>query len=263
MVYYRTLLLGLLCLLISSGSQMCKAQSNENLIISNALRYLDTPYVPHTLDNNIAEELIVNKKEVDCTTFVEYVLAESLSQSPNNTDGLTEEDFLTRIRYRYGFISGYPSRLHYTSEWIKEGVKNQFIKDITRIYSTDSMYVALSYMTEHPTFYKHLAKSPENVAAMKQIEKDVSGDLIRFLPKDKVPEQGLYWIKNGDILCFTVGIKGLDVSHMGFAYYQNNKLHLLHASYPYGKVIVDPNSVSTMLKKNRNWTGIRVLRPQL
>lgn len=239
------------------------AQNTDNSMIINALKYLETPYVPHVLDNSQYEQLIVNKQEVDCTTLVEYVLSESLSGSPLNTDSLSEEDFLTRIRYRNGIISGYPSRLHYASEWIQEGVKNNFLKDITSLHSADKMYVVLSYMSMHPNFYKQLQNSPENLAAIKQIEKDASGQVIRFLPKDKLPPQGLFWIKDGDIICFTVGIRGLDISHMGIAHYQNNQLHLLHASYPHAKVLIDPLTVSEMLKKNKNWTGIRVLRPNM
>lgn len=240
-----------------------KAQSTENGMITNALKYLETPYVPHVLDNNLQEELVINKQEVDCTTLVEYVLAESLENSPLNTDSLSQEDYLIRIRYRNGIISGYPSRLHYVSEWIQEGVSNGFLKDITSIYSEESMYVALSYMSSNPAFYKQLQNSPENIAAIKQVEADASGKVVRYLSKEKIPPQGLFWIKDGDIICFTVGIRGLDISHMGLAYYQNNKLHLLHASYPYAKVIIDPLTISEMLKKNKNWTGIRVLRPNI
>lgn len=234
-----------------------------NPIIKSALSYLYTPYVPHTLDINNTEDLIINKKEVDCTTFVEYVLAESLAKSERNVDNLTEEDYLTRIRYRNGIINGYPSRIHYTSEWIKEGVMNGYIQDLTQLFCKDSMYVALSYMTDHPSYYKHLQNSPENVAAMKEIEQNASGQLIRYLPKDKLPNQGLFWIKDGDIICFTVGVYGLDISHMGFAYYKQNQLHLLHASYPIGKVVIDPLPISEMLKNNKRWTGIRVLRPNI
>ncbi len=251
----------LLIVLIVGNASVSVAQDSMSPIIRNALSYLYTPYVPHTLDDNIFEELIINKEEVDCTTFVEYVLAETLSQSENNVDSLSEEDILLKIRYRDGIINGYPSRLHYASEWVAEGIKNLFLKDVTRNYSKDSMYVALSYMTNHPTFYKNLQNAPENVAAMKQVEKEASGQLIRYLPKHKVPENGLYWIKDGDIILFTVGIYGLDVSHMGFAYYKNNKLHLLHASYPQGKVIIDPLTIRQMLDKNKKWTGIRVIRP--
>lgn len=235
----------------------------ESPIIRTALSYLYTPYVAHTLDNGAQEHLVVNKREVDCTTFVEYVLAEVLTRSPKNIDRLSEQDILQKIRYRDGIIAGYPSRLHYASEWIEEGIKNGYLVDITQKYAQETMYVVLSYMTDHPSFYKNLKDAPENVAAMKQVEQEASGKLVHYLPKDKVSNQGAYWIKQGDIICFTTGIYGLDISHMGFAYYKNNRLHLLHASYPQAKVIIDSSTIREMLIRNKRWTGIRVLRPQI
>ena len=55
------------------------AQETDNdIMLANGIKYLGTPYAAHTLDTNATEELILNCDEVDCTTFIEYVLAESL-----------------------------------------------------------------------------------------------------------------------------------------------------------------------------------------
>ena len=208
------------------------------------------------------EKLVVNKKAVDCTTFVEYVLAQSLAQL-DSINKQSEKTFLQKIRYRDGIINGYTSRLHYFSEWIQEGEKNKFITDITALEATDSMYIALSYMSTHPQYYKHLSNSSQNREEIAEVEKSISGTIIKWLPEQKLPTEGLPWIKNGDIIALTVGIYGLDVSHVGFAIYQGGQLHLLHASSAKGKVIIEPIPLSTMLQRNKNWTGIRVLRPNV
>ena len=62
-----------------------------------------------SLDRDGEEELVIRTDAVDCLTFVEYTLAQALGSS------FTEN--LQKIRYRDGIIDGYPSRLHYTSDW--------------------------------------------------------------------------------------------------------------------------------------------------
>ena len=60
---------------------------------------------------------------VDCLTFVEYTLAQAL--------GSSFADNLQKIRYRDGIIDGYTSRLHYTSDWIENGVRQGLLEDVT------------------------------------------------------------------------------------------------------------------------------------
>ena len=83
---------------------------------------------------------------------------------------------------------------------------------------------------------------------------------MHYLPKNKLPYNGLSWIKNGDIIAITTNIPGLDVAHMGLAFYADGKLTLIHASSSDGKVAASTIALSQMLKNNANWTGIRVLR---
>lgn len=237
------------------------AQDNSEVMLSNGIKYLDIPYVAHTLEMNGPEELIINCDEVDCTTFVEYVLAESLS--PTEEGQVAEGDFadnLQKIRYRNGNIDGYTSRLHYISDWINNGVRNGFLEDVTASKGTATEKLSISYMSAHPQQYKQLANSSENVAKMKEIEQSLSGKTIKYLPKDKLPYNGFNWIKNGDIIAITTNTPGLDVIHMGIAFYVDGKLTLLHASSKDKKVEVSKVALSQMLKDNSKWTGIRVLR---
>ncbi len=250
------------------GAMLCASTLTPALaqagkeVVSNGVKYLDTPYVANTLESDDPEDLIINCDEMDCTTFVEYVLAESLTPKLPNGD-ISESDFadiLRKLRYRDGKINGYASRLHYISEWILNGVKYGFIDDITASNSTDVKQLALNYMTTHPEQYRQLKNSPENVAKMKQVEQSLNGKYTHYLPKDKLPNDGLPWIKEGDIIAITTNVPGLDVAHMGIAFYADGKLTLLHASQKEGKVVVSPIALAQMLKDNERWTGIRVLR---
>lgn len=237
------------------------AQENSDVMLSNGIKYLDVPYVAQTLELAGPEELIINCDEVDCTTFVEYVLAESLS--PTEEGQVAEGDFavnLQKIRYRNGEIDGYPSRLHYISDWINNGVRHGFLEDVTASKSSDTEKLSISYMSSNPQQYKQLANSTENLAKIKEIEKSLTGQTIKYLPKEKLPNNGMAYIKNGDIIAITTNTPGLDVAHMGIAFYVDGKLTLLHASSTDKKVVVSKLALPQMLKENSKWTGIRVLR---
>lgn len=257
----KKLFIGIACACATSFSVAAQGISNEDVMLTNAIKYLNTPYVEHTLDVNGPEELVLNCDEVDCTTFVEYVLAESLCPVVNGD--ISEGTFaqkLQQIRYRDGKINGYTSRLHYISDWINNGVRNDFLEDVTAEKSQDTQQLNLYYMSTHPQEYKQLVNSPENVATMKRIEESLTGQTIHYLPKDKVPYNGLTWIKNGDIIAITTNTPGLDIAHLGIAFYADGKLTLIHASSKEGKVIASTTTLAQMLKDNKKWTGIRVLR---
>ena len=214
--------------------------------------YLGTKYVANTLDQDGEESLVIRTDAVDCLTFVEYTLAQAL--------GSSFADNLQKIRYRDGIINGYPSRLHYTSEWIENGIRHGFLTDITAKNSAHTQKISLSYMSTHPKQYKKLADSPENVRQMAEYEKAISGKVVHWLPKSELPEAGLPWIMNGDIIAITTKMPGLDIAHVGIAEYKEGKLHLLHASSTLGKVVVSDEPLNHMLNNNKSWTGIRVVR---
>lgn len=77
-------LLGICCTLAIASS--VSAQEADNAMLKYGLSFLKTPYVAHTLEVNDEEKLVVNFDEVDCTTFVEYVLALSLSPVKDGGD---------------------------------------------------------------------------------------------------------------------------------------------------------------------------------
>ncbi|WP_291528566.1 N-acetylmuramoyl-L-alanine amidase-like domain-containing protein [Bacteroides sp. UBA939] len=253
-----TLLLSALCV----ATVNAQTEDKSNVMLNNGISFLNIPYVAHTLEvNDGTEELIINCDEVDCTTFVEYALAMSLSSTE---DGQVAEgefaDNLQKIRYRDGKINGYISRLHYNTDWANNGIRQGFLEDVAATYSPYTRRVSLSYMSSHPEQYKHLSNSPENVAKIKEIESSLSGQEFHFVPEELVKFNGLPWIKNGDIIAITTNTPGLDVTHMGIAFYVDDKLCLLHASSKDKKVVVSKVALGQMLKSNDNWTGIRVLR---
>ena len=237
------------------------AQETDNAMLKYGLNFLKTPYVAHTLEVNEDEKLVVNFDEVDCTTFVEYVLALALSPVKNGTiDNADYARTLQSIRYRDGKIDGYTSRLHYIADWVNNGVRHGFMEDITAANSPDTVRLSLNFMSAHSKAYKHLESSPENISKIEEIEKSLSGQLFHYIPKNKLPDEGLGWIKDGDIIAITTNIPGLDVVHLGLACYEKGVLKLLHASSTQKMVVVSQEPLAQMLKRNKKFTGIRVLR---
>lgn len=247
-------------LLMISTAVMAQAQRNEMLL--NAVSFINTPYGVKTLDMNNEEQLVLNTDEVDCVTLVENVLAMSLAENSQTLE-VNEQDFtrwLTKIRYRNGVIDGYPSRLHYMTEWISNGIKQGFLEDITAVQSPYTTTVNLNYMTTHVSSYPKLQLSADNVNKMKQVEASISGQEVHYVPKDYLTDEGFFWIRSGDIIAITTSTPGLDVAHMGIAINVDGTLALLHASTTDMKVEVSKVSLKEMLRRNKSWTGVRVIR---
>lgn len=104
-----------------------------------------------------------------------------------------------------------------------------------------------------------MADSPENVRQMAEYEKAISGKVVHWLPKSELPEAGLPWIMNGDIIAITTKMPGLDIAHVGIAEYKEENCTCC-ASSTLGKVVVSDEPLNHMLNNNKSWTGIRVVR---
>lgn len=250
-------------LFVVCASITASAQTQaRNEMLLNAVSFINTPYGVKTLDMSNEEQLVLNTDEVDCVTLVENVLAMSLAEN-SQTLQLNEQDFtrwLTKIRYRNGVIDGYTSRLHYMTEWIANGVKQGFLEDVTAVQSPYTAKMNISYMTNHVSDYPKLQLSADNLNKMKQIEAALDGTEVHYIPKDYLTDEGFFWIRSGDIIAITTSTPGLDIAHMGIAMNVDGTLTLLHASTTDMKVEVSKVSLKEMLRRNKSWTGVRVIR---
>jgi hypothetical protein len=230
-----------------------------NLIVEIGRFFLGAPYKAGVLDASCKEKLIVNLSSFDCTTFVETVLALTRCAVHGK---ITPDEFrktLKFIRYRQGTITGYSSRLHYFSNWLRDNEKKQILKDVSRQFDAEVQRKKINYMTTHCTSYPAL-KNEDEFQKMLLVEKNISRKVFHIISKDKVPRQKAQ-IKNGDIIAFTTDQEGLDVAHVGFAYWQDKNLHLLHASSKEGGVVISAKTLMAYLKQNKKFSGIIVARP--
>lgn len=231
----------------------------NELAISIAKHFLGTPYVAGTLEKNDKEQLIVNLREFDCTTFVESVVALANEIKKGKEHSFTEyANLLKSMRYRKGVIDGYVSRIHYTSEWV--GQNTSFFENITSQLGGKMIHKHLSFMTSNSHLYPHLKGNQKNIAKLREVE--VSLDHAHYyvlLDKSNI-EEAAKDIKDGDIIIFGTKVSGLDYSHIGFALWEGDTLKLLHASSGEKKVVIDKKSLVEYCESSRPCTGITVLR---
>ena len=229
-----------------------------------ARKFMGRPYVAHTLEVGDEETLVVNTRQLDCTTLVETVTALTLCAYRNLYTWRDYLNALVAMRYRQGIIDGYPSRIHYFTDWIVENTQAGIVSEIQEPIPpfTATQTVRVDYMSSHPEAYKALREHPEFVPRIAEMEKRVSGLQFRYIPKAAVKDGAALQesVKDGDIIAITCNKPGLDIAHLGFAVWHKDGLHLLNASQLHKKVVDEPMLLGQYLSKHPSHTGIRIIR---
>lgn len=227
-----------------------------------AKQMLGIPYEAGTLDGNEKEELVVHTDKADCTTLVETVLALYIADKRGERDFEGFKKALTQVRYRDGVLDGYASRLHYFSDWILDNERKGYVKEYTfETLCSQTQTLWLDFMSTHSDSYLPMKKDTSLIREIATQEKAWQGVSVKYIPKDKLNlSNEELKIRNGDILAITTNIKGLDVVHVGFAFWKGGRLHLLHASSVAKKVIEDSLSLYDYSKNKKAHTGVRAIR---
>lgn len=231
---------------------------SQELMVPIGKTFLGTPYVEKTLEIGETETLVVNLRGLDCTTFVENVLAFSILIKDNKSKIQDFTKALKTIRYRDGLLDGYSSRLHYFTEWIRNNNEKGLVKDITMDLGGEIQQKTINFMGTHRELYPFLADDT-NFNTILEVEARLAKETICVLPQNRIASQE-HNIKNGDIIALATSITGLDVTHTGLAVKVNDRLHLLHASSS-GEVKITKEPLVDYLKKIKSNTGIIVARP--
>ena len=234
--------------------------SYGDTLVTIGKSFLGTPYVAKTLEVGETESLVINLQGLDCTTYVENVLAFGTMLRKGEKDLNTFAKTLESIRYKDGKLKGYPSRLHYFSEWIANNNSKGLIKDITADLGGNAMTKDINFMSTHRELYPFLSDE-DNYLQIKASERYLNGRPIYVLAKDKI-EAKEHMIQSGDIIALATSIDGLDVTHTGFAIRkESGRIHLLHASSSNEEVEISELPLADYLNGIRHNTGIMVARP--
>lgn len=234
--------------------------STEKLLERTAIFFLDTPYVAHTLEVSKDEKLVVNLRELDCTTFVETVFA--LVCTVKSGGDPTFENFtnqLKRIRYRNGILTDYSSRLHYTSDWVADNEQKGLVKNMSEWLGGLKESKTINFMSSHRKLYVQLKDDDVMLHKIKLIEREINkrGGFC-YLPKQIIAKKNDV-IPHMAVIAFTTSIDGLDVSHIGFAFRKKGNLTFIHASSLKEKVVIDDKSIAKYCEGQTSCTGVMVL----
>ena len=229
-----------------------------DLVLAVGKSFLGTPYLEKTLEIPGKEQVVINLMGLDCTTFVESVLALVYSLKKTSPQMADMEKALENFRYLQGKNSGYGSRLHYFSDWIYENEKAGRIIHLSKSLGGIMSLNIPSFMSANPSAYPQLV-DPTHLASIHEREAILASRELYFIPKEKIHLiEGQ--LQNGDILAITTPLKNLDVVHVGFAVKQGDRIYLMHASSVSRKVEISTLPLQEYLLKNRSQTGIMVSR---
>lgn len=222
-------------------------------------RLRGTPYVAGVLDAPAEETLVAPLDKFDCVLFVEsaLALARGIGAQDYSYDG-----YLRRVeqqRYRGGTLNGYCSRLHYFSEWIRDGEQRGLVENVTQQLGGIRLDKRLDFMSNHRDAYRQLT-SDSLFAGIVEMERDLESLEVYYIPEGRL--RSVYSrLQAGDIIATATDIEGLDVTHTGFVFDAGNgRKGFLHASTKDG-VTVAPD-LQTYLEGNRRQIGAVVVRPK-
>jgi hypothetical protein len=245
-------------------SQNLAGQPIGDVIVAIGKSFIGTDYVGHVLEGDGPEELVVNLRALDCVTFYENctTLARCVKMHKTTFDDYKAQ--LQFLRYRDGKIDGYPSRLHYTTDYWFNAEKKGILKIVTKeIFGEKNLREIpkpINFMTTHRESYKHLATNNENYKKINAQEDEINKRVDYFMPKGNL-HMFDDKINNGDLIGITTNIEGMDIAHTGVAVRMpNGKLHFMHAPIAGKKVQITEGPLHEYLAKNSKQTGIIVAR---
>lgn len=236
----------------------------ENAVLFFARKFIDVPYVAKTLDRDATQErVVVNLTEMDCTTFVETSVALARTFYNNKRTFCDYVEELAALRYDGARIA-YEHRNHYFSGWIMWNTERGAVaeRQLGSLSVAKQQRILVNYMSLHPNAYPQIKANPSVMQPkIKEMEARVSGGTCYYIPKASLNRSGVIKpsVADGDIIVITTNKKGLDCSHIGFAVWHSDGLHLLNASQIHGRVIDEPMTLYQYMQRHPSQTGIRVV----
>lgn len=245
-------------------SKNLSAMPINEIIVEIGKSFIGTDYAGHTLEDDGEEKLVVNLRALDCVTFYEncVTLARCIKLRKTTFDDYKAQ--LQFLRYRDGKIDGYPSRLHYTTDYWYNAEKKGILKVVTKEIFGEKNVVEIpkpiNFMTENRDKYKHLKTNDANFAKIKEQEDAINKRTSYFLPKGNM-HMFADKVNHGDVIGIATNIKGMDITHTGVAVRMpDGRLHFMHAPNVGYKVQITELSMHDYLAKNQRQTGIIVAR---
>ena len=236
-------------------------RSIGDIIVEIGKTSLGVDYEAHTLEKGDEEKLIIHLSGLDCYTFFEssLVFARCIKKRKTTFDDFKDE--LQNVRYRGGIIDGYPSRLHYASDWMFDNAVRGIVKDVTKEIGGELYDKEINFMSTHSDSYKRMKDRPAVIRQIEKTEKEINSRNKYYIPENRIEEVESK-IQNGDIVLITTNIEGLDISHTGIAVRNDDgRIHFMHAPLKGKKVQITTEPLSDYIKNVERHNGIMIARP--
>ena len=238
------------------------------VVTAIAHSFVGTPYEPGTLEIAGPERLVVNLRAFDCVTFVEHVLVLArltLASGPDllESEAALRESYrseLRRLRYRDGILAGYPSRLHYFSEWIRDAEAKGVVRSVARDLEGVLDPRPIHFMSENPGAYRQLGDDGDILRAIREMEEELTTQPRYYIPESRIEDRE-GGIEDGDVIAAVSTLDGLDIAHTGIAVWRGNRLHLLHAPLVGDSVEISEQPLAERIQGFSSQMGIMVARP--
>lgn len=241
-----------------------KMPRGTNYMIYFARQLRGIPYVAHTLEIGNKEQLIINMRQMDCTTYVETCTALYICMKQHKYTLAEYISIITKLRYHNGQLINYASRLHYFTEWIENNTAQGFVHEIQSPNPPfkSVQTIKVNYMSTHPQAYKALKTNPSLVPQIRKNENAINNRKYRYIPKSIVGNNAVMKkaVRDGDIIAIITSKKGLDTSHIGIAVWHKDGLHMLNASQVRHVTVEEPMRFADYMQKHPTQTGIRIIR---
>ncbi len=212
--------------------------SPEDRIERLSSQFLDVPYKENTLTGgiNTTEVLVINLRQVDCFTFLDYIEAMRVSSSYAEF-----ERNLIRVRYKDGIVL-FKNRNHFFTDWVENN--SSFVSDVTEAIGCGKARKIQKTLNLKENRDRYL----QGIKPIKRV--------INYLPADFVDAQLTAGLKTGDYAGIYSDRPGLDVSHVGIIIKDRNDTFIRHASSVKKRVVDEP-----LIDYVSSSPGIIILRP--
>jgi hypothetical protein len=236
-----------------------KEQPLSEIIVETGQYFIGSPYVAHTLEKGESEKLVVNLREFDCTTYVETVLALSFCVKSGQTDFSDYLENLRKLRYRDGEIEGYPSRLHYFSEWLRDNQEKNLVEIVSNHFGDGDFDADVGFMSAHPDKYDRLKGRADFIEEIREAEQRIVSYEMNYVSAEQMGQVS-HQIKDGDIIAFCSSIEGLDITHVALAKHTPDGLYFMHASLSGERVMLSEVPLESYIRSRDQVYGVLVGR---
>lgn len=260
------------------------SKTTGQLMVMAAQKLLGNEYVAGTLEEGDSEDVRVYLSKTDCIIFVETCMNLALTVKLFGKDASFDKlcQMIRQSRYRDGMVRCYSDRIHYTTEWIRQGEKRGILDDITLKCGGEEYDHPIYFMTKNYKRYAHLKdaeveeecclpedgtqetctmnQATKDYKTIAKVEAELNSQPYTYIPQERIKANEKS-IKSGDIIGYMSTTNGLDIAHVAIAFWRKDgKLGFIHASMGKMKVVIDEKTIAEYANSSKYINGIKVIR---